>query len=411
MYLPLLIALRFLKSSTTERSISAMVSICFISIVIGTGSLTLIASIMNGFEHATHKKLQGIHSDLMIFSDESIDYPKLENVLINEFSHEIVASAPSALHHVMLQNVKDQTTGTLESSFCLLRAIDPQAELRVSTLEHMILSGFHTPITALTTSQIIIGYALAEKLKLEPGSRATLIYQQEQIDSTQQLRFGQKKVIVASLFKTGMYEFDEQLIMAPFSLVDTLFDHRVTQVSLALRNRRHETNLKTELSKRFSLEVTSWKDLYPQLVSALTLEKYAMWFILLLVTCVASLTVVALLFMFTRHKQADIALLKAMGMTDSALQKVFLFIAYLITLSATLCGIVVAASITWLLNTYPFIKLPDVYYTAYLPASLDFAIIGAMLAFAALVSFCAGLFPYNSVKSMRIAQILKGSEA
>ena len=133
-----------------------------------------------------------------------------------------------------------------------------------------------------------------------------------------------------------------------------------------------------------------------------------MWLILMLVTLVASLTIIALLFMYAKHKIVDIALLKAMGMADSAIRELFLWIATLITCSATLCGILLAALCTWLLNTYPLIQLPDVYYVSHVPATLDMTIVAAVALFALFVSLCAGLFPNSSLQTMRISRILKG---
>ena len=63
----------------TRENISVMIKICFLSILIGTCALTLVAAIMKGFETATHKKLQGVHADITINAyDKAIDYAKLK---------------------------------------------------------------------------------------------------------------------------------------------------------------------------------------------------------------------------------------------------------------------------------------------------------------------------------------------
>ena len=95
--------------------------------------------------------------------------------------------------------------------------------------------------------------------------------------------------------------------------------------------------------------------------------------------------------MYTKHKIIDIALLKSLGMSNGTIRELFLWIATLITCTATLCGVTLAAFCTWLLNTYPFIKLPDVYYVSHLPATLDLVIIASVALFALFVSLCAGL--------------------
>ena len=66
-----LIAWRYLMGSHKERSISIMVKICFLGIFIGSCSLALVMAVMDGFEQATHEKIQGIHANLIMKSSES----------------------------------------------------------------------------------------------------------------------------------------------------------------------------------------------------------------------------------------------------------------------------------------------------------------------------------------------------
>ena len=290
MRLPLLLAFRFLKSSSQEQSISTMLKICFISIVLGTGSLTLVAAIMKGFEAATHKKLKGVHADLIIDSSgKSINYPKLTEVLSAEFAESVAASSPTSLHHVMLQTTQNlEEPDVLESSICLLKAINPETEQNISALGEMITESSGPPWESFSDSSIALGESLARRLNVTLGSTITLLYQadESQAPSSDSVALERKQVTVGALFKTGIHDFDEQVIVASFALVDQMYAERITQVALTLTDSRNAPQVKEALHKRLSLDVFSWKDLYPPLVSALTLERYAMWLILMLVTLV-----------------------------------------------------------------------------------------------------------------------------
>ena len=406
----LLLALRFLQGAAYERTLSTMIRICFFSIMLGTGSLTLIASIMKGFESATHKKLQGVHSDLVISTDDgSIDYPKLTELIAKDYSHTIRASSPSSVHHIMLQ--AETSTGrdpyrTIETTICLLKSIDPHLEPLVSSLGTMITASSGIPFENLIDDTVFIGKTLASRMNVEIGSPLTLLYQPDETNNSTQLK--KKLVTVVGLYNTGIHDYDDQIVIASHKLVNQLYSERITHVALSLHEDVNIPQLKQELTDKLKLDVYSWKDLYPSLVSALTLEKYAMWIILLLVTLVASLTIVSLLFMYTTHKRTDIALLKSMGMEDHQLRHMLLWIASLVTFCATTCGIILAACGTWLLNAYPFISLPDVYFVSKLPATLTLSIVLAVYAVALFVSLCAGMFPNSAMKTMRVASTLKG---
>lgn len=409
MHLSLLLALRFLKSSAQEKTISVMIKICFLSILVGTCALTLVAAIMRGFEQATSRKLQGIHADLTINAhDKAIKYAKLKKVLMDEFADTIEAISPTSMHHVIIHNKRNEQK---EFALCLLKAINPEEEQKVTTLSSMIKTANNDPWPLLKNNTIFIGQALAEQLHCIVGD-SLILYYPENTKITHRVVLEEKKVTVGALFKTGIQDFDEHVIIASCDFARSLYPTAVSQVSIKLKDsckqaRGHEAVVIESLKKRLGLEVISWKELYPSLVSALTLEKYAMLFILALVALVASLNIMALLFMYTTQKRTDIAILKSMGMSDLSLMSIFMLVSGFITSAATFCGLLIAALIVYILNRYPFIELPDVYYVSHLPASLEPSMVFAVSALALLVSLAAGYIPARKIKSMAVARILK----
>ncbi len=426
MPLSLLLALRFLRSSSQEKTISVMIKICFFSILIGTCALTLVAAIMNGFEEATSKKLQGIHSDITINAyDQAIDYEKLKKVLDTEYANTIQAASPTSINQIIIQTSSNETQAY---TICLLKAVDPAQEQKVSKLASMITTsgggGINNDTSIHKTSgkkssggaggvwdllsgdAIFIGEALAEQLHVKVGDRVTLLYP-EQGALSHKVALEEKEVTVGALFKTGIHDFDEHVIVASFGLARQLYPSPISQVSITLKDPRQEQAVIESLKKRLSLSVVSWKDLYPSLVSALLLEKYVMLFILLLVTLVASLNIISLLFMYVAQKRTEIAILKTMGMTDRSLMSIFMILSACVSLTATTCGILLALFATFLLNRFPFIELPDVYYVTHLPATLSAPILCSIVILALIVSIIAALVPARKIKTMMVAQILK----
>ena len=418
MPLPLLLALRFLRSSGQEKNISTLVGICFFSILIGTCALTLIAAIMNGFEQATSDKLQGVHADITINAgDQAIDYPKLKKVLMAEYATTIKAMSPTSIRQIILHahadkksrkhgssKVPDEArsantesgseTASLsdEYTICLLKVIEPQEESGVTGLRSMIIDAPQAQAWSLLDNNgIFIGQALAQRLHIAVGDTVSLLYPEEE-QFNRKISLDEKEVKVAALFKTGIADFDEQVLITSFAVARQLYPTCVSSVTVMLHDSRREQSVIASLKQRLSLDVTSWKEMYPGLVSALILEKYAMFFILALVILISSLNTISLLYMYVTQKRRDIALLKAMGMADRSLMTIFIIVASLITGFATLCGIGIAALITAFLNKFPFIQLPDVYYASHLPATLNGMIVVAVMLLALLVSIGAALF-------------------
>src|SRR3972149_2036827 len=97
----LLLATRYLLRSTYEKTISTMTIISFMSIMVGTFSLALVTAVMNGFEIATHEKMQSIHAQATIQAGgHAINYDAIHAVIINEFP-EIIATSPHSIGHVI----------------------------------------------------------------------------------------------------------------------------------------------------------------------------------------------------------------------------------------------------------------------------------------------------------------------
>jgi lipoprotein-releasing system permease protein len=147
--------------------------------------------------------------------------------------------------------------------------------------------------------------------------------------------------------------------------------------------------------------------LYPDLVSSLILEKYVMFFILALITLVATLNMISLLFMQIQHKLRDIAIMKTIGLANKPIRSIFLALGVTITLLASLSGLGCAAVAGYLLERYPFIKLPDVYYVSYLPARMDFELFVVVFCATLLLGFLATWIPAQRTKRINIAHVLR----
>lgn len=399
--LTFLLARRYLLGSTYERSISTVTLICFISIFVASGSLTLVNAVMRGFQVAVHQKLQGIHADATIQSyDAPLNEQAIQQVISDEFP-EIVASSP-----VHIGNALIQSDEYAHPTVLILNGIDPHKERLVSNIETKL-----TPHGSLATivhgNTVAIGRNIADAHNLCVGDTFTLYYLDE-LSGKRKVTVHQQEALVGGIFKTGIEEYDANLIYTSLSFFHKLFSHDgADQIKITFAPTiDHEISIK-KLHQRLMLDVYSWKQLYPSLVSALQLERYAMFFILLLITIVASMNIIALLFMLIQAKKSDIAILHSMGASLRMIKSIFIAIALTITGLATTLGLLCAAGICWLLNTYPFITLPDTYYVSHLPAQLEWHMIVLVFATIMIIAILATIVPLRNIKRSAIAQVLR----
>lgn len=401
-----LIAMRYLVGTRNERNISTMVKICFLGIFIGSGSLAMVMAVMDGFERATHEKMQGIHANLIMkSSDGALDVQAIGPIIEKEFP-EIVGYSPQSIGQAILNAHDDNDMANV----VMLKGIDPEKESRTSSIvSKVIKSGSAQDLPAMVhDNHILMGSQSAATLNVTVGDRVQLIYVADQADHKGSINLEKKEAIIGGIFKTGIEEFDSGLVFCSTDLYSQMFcQNGVDQITIKLNQSADEKDIIKRLRERFGLEIYSWKDLYPALVSALKLEKYVMFFILALITLVASMNMISLLFMHIIQKQGDIAILKTMGMTNNTINAIFFTMGLSISCIASVCGLVTAWILGLLLKRYPLITLPDVYYVTHLPVNLDIKVFAIIFFVIMLISIIATWLPIRKIKTIHIADVLR----
>jgi lipoprotein-releasing system permease protein len=402
-YVTLLLAYRYMRGTAYDNTISWMVRICFLAIMIGSFALTLVHAIMHGYEQEIHKKMQGIHAQIIIRSPDALDVDAITNHIHADFP-EVIAISPSSAEYAIVRTTHHDSMPTV----VLLKGVNPELERLTSCIEQKITSCSTNLSSCIYENTVLIGHGLAQQLMVSVGDSLELLYSENTRSTGKRITMDTAPIIVGGIFKTGIDEFDSGVIYCSYDLLRQLFqDQEISTMNIKLAPYTDERKTIHALQQSLALNVYSWKDLYPALVSALKLEKYAMFLILLLITLVASLNIISLLFMYITQKRTDIAILYTLGASHSLIMAIFTSIGMCIAGTACISGIALAWIACSLLNHYPFIELPDAYYVTHLPAIMDWPLVFLVFCAVMLLSLCAtGIIAYRT-KNICIAQVLK----
>ncbi len=439
------LARKYLRFKNKDKNISFMTKVCFLGIFIGTFALMLTLIITNGFEKTIHEKMRGINADVIISAPNNrLDYNAITNAITNMFGKNIHTSGHN-IKQIILDKNKNQTV-------IIAKGIDQNREHLVSSLHKKIIAPkikaheqTYILQKLLQDDTIIIGHKTARQHKLRVGDEVTIMIPEP--GGKKKILLKKHHVTIAGIFKIGLEEYDHNVAFMSLDLLNDLFDEEgVDHITLSQEHKqkniahvwathknkfsksflydcysalkeyvarflfpdKHEKVLLTKL-KNFlpHLQIQSWKELYPALVSSLKLEKYVMFFILALISLVACMNMISLLFMQIQQKRRDVAIFKAMGLPDKKIQKIFLYAGMWLTFSASILGLTFAALAGYLLEKYPFIKLPDVYYVSHLPARLEPEIFIIVFIVIMLLGFFATLFPARRARNINIASVLR----
>lgn len=399
----LFIAWRFLQAITHENTITTMLTICGTSISVSTCALALIMAIMNGFQYATVRSLQGIHSDITIQAPagKTIDFKKIYETLEKEFPHMVEHATPIAYHHAIIQTKSVHDI----SHVIVIQGIDVPHDAKTRSVMQMLNKANKTQ--TINDQSIVMGSVLARELNIQPKNVVSLLFTTKS-STSRKLAFEKMKIPVSQLFTSGIDEFDHSVVFCTLATFKKLFPETdISEIGIKLKPGVDANKAITELKKRFKLELFSWQELYPALLDALKLERWAMFLILMLVAGITSITIVALLMMYIFHQKTTFAVFIAMGMRMRQLRLIVTLIGVAITFVATLIGILLAAGISFILEHYKLIALPDIYYIGHVPAQMSITTVVLVICLMNGVSLITSWFTTGLIKKMNVAKLLK----
>ena len=400
------VASRYLLSRRKHSFISVISVFSVIGIALGVAALIVVLGVMNGFSNNLQQKILGVNAHLIITSLQGPikDYEKLCKKIHN--IREIKGVMPFLYTEVMVSS-SNGVKGVV------LRGIDVDRAKAVLSLPKDLIMG-HLRSLASTSgiSPIIIGKELALKLGLGIGSFLNVLSPTGGVSS---LGFTPKiKVFkVVGIFDTGMYEYDSSLVYTNIHAAQDLIGFKqdvVTGIEVRLRDvykaREVASKIKNILGPYYYVQ--TWMDMNKSLFSALSLEKFAMGVILVMIVLVGSFSIITTLFMLVMEKKKDIAILMSMGAKKKDIKRIFVLLGSFIGLVGVIIGYIVGLGLGFLLERYQFIKLPkDVYYLNYLPVQyspMDLIVIGVV---AMGLCFLATLYPASQASKLEPAQVLR----
>ena len=393
MNMPSLIAKRYILRLGYKGSVSKVALISFISIALGTASLTLVTSIMNGFEVVTKQKIQNINPHLI----SSGTIKNLNKLLKHQ---AIEAAAPIATENILICSNNNEQASF--SDYAILKGVD----IKLEPLTTQLFSKFNNligPIDLLEKDYVLIGKELSNDKAIFPGDKISLC-----IPTTKNKKLNLKKieVTVLGLIDTGINEYDSNLIISSMQTLRKLSNNYKEQIGLKIKDGYNLTAIQKDL-KLSGYTFFSWQDLYPALFSALKLEKYATFIVLALILLIATINLIALIFMLITQKKRDIAILKAMGMPLKLIKKIFILFGSIIVVSASLVGLTIAFFAGIFIKNYAFIELPDVYYVSTLPIKMTPTIFLIIFSLTLFLGLLAILLALRELKNLNSAHTLK----
>jgi len=385
------IALRYLKSKKKYRAVSVTTAISIGGVAVGVMALLVVLSVMSGFHLDLQKKILGANAHIIIrdYKGAIQDFDSAAEKLKGEKG--IVSFAPFVLGQVMVSS-GNRTHGVV------MRGINPGTESQTTDILASIKEGDFRKISGEGgIPGIILGKELASNLGVMVNDTVNIVSPLGKIGPMGMLpKVRQFKV--AAIFEIGMFEYDSSLVLTSISSAQDFFDmdKTISGIEVRLKDIYQAPQIKKDLQEKlgFPYYVMDWMEMNKNLFSALKLEKFAMFVILVLIILVASFNIISNLIMNVIEKSREIAILKAIGATNRAIMAIFIFQGLFIGLIGTTIGVLGGFGLGYILNTYQIIKLPaDVYYLSHLPVKMNLFDFITVSVSAITITFLATVYP------------------
>jgi lipoprotein-releasing system permease protein len=407
------IGLRYLRSRRRETFISLITVISVLGVMIGVMTLNVVTAVMTGFEETLRDRLLGINAHISVFKpgDPLRDYEGVINQLKSD--KEVLAATPAIYGQAML------TSGTRVSGV-LVRGIDPDRVSAVMDLQRYLLNGRLSSLQAQQPIQvegrtvslpaIILGERLAKQLGVSEGSPVQII---SPVGSATAIGVIPKvrRFVVTAIMKTGMSEIDSAVVFMSLSAAQSFFDldGAVTNVEVRIHDVKDSRAVAARLQNQLGLPyfAEDWTRLWPNLFSALQLEKTVYFLVLLLMILVGAFNIVSTLVMVVMEKRKDIAILRSMGATRESIRKIFLLKGCVIGLVGTALEVLLGLAVCGLMAQYQF-SLPE---GMFLIPTVPVRVYGSNFVLVAVASFIvcflASIYPSRQAAKLDPVEIIR----
>ena len=379
--------------------------------MVGVLALITVLSVMNGFERELRERILGMVAHVTVSGTDGklTEWKSLDDKLSEH--KQVVGIAPYIQQQVML-SANGEVRGVL------MQGIEPQRQSAVSELEHNMLEG---SLDTLKDREygIAIGRELATALGAYLGDKITVITPTAKITPAGVLP-RMKRFTVTAIYKMNMRDYDSGTAFIHMDDAARLFKMKgqASGLRIKLDDLFQAQPLSYELQKELGdqVKVSDWGSDNKTFFSAIRMEKTMMFFILLLIVVVAAFNLVSSLVMVVNDKQADIAILRTVGISPNSIRKIFMIQGSIIGIFGALLGaiggVLLAANLETIIPKLESLfgaKIfpEDVFYISTVPSELHMSDVWMITVAAFVLAVVATIYPANRAASVQPAESLR----
>jgi lipoprotein-releasing system permease protein len=401
------IALRYAQARSGSALLGFISRVSMAGLVVAVALLITVLAVMNGFEHELRTRILRVVPAITLYPEENeiAEWQAVaQEVLKNP---QVTAASPLIEAQGLL------VMGSAAEPV-LLFATDPVAESKLSHFEEFTDASAWDAWLADPQS-VLISRKLANKLGVQAGGTAVVMLPGVGGDKSAP---GILSLRIAGLYETGT-EVDNHLVMAQLPLLQAQYNIKgVAAIRFSVDNWLKADaiawSLVQQLPPHYSMK--TWLQTHGNLYEAIRMSRQLVVLMLVIIIVIAAFNVVCSLVLVVTDKRGDIAILRAMGLPNSNIMRIFMMHGLLIGTMGTVIGAVAGCalalampSVAQGLQALLGVQLlsTDVYPVNYLPSDLRVVDVGVVVGVALLISGVASVYPAWRATCTQPADVLR----
>lgn len=399
------LAFRYLRSRHKRRLARVTAVAAMLGITMGVAALIVTFALANGFRDEMREKILQGTAHLSVMRADGLPINDYANLAARLQQIDGVASASATTYDGGLAR------GSQGSAYAVIRGIEGQAG-PTSQARHWLTEGSfdplfeQSPLTEGRTPPAVVGAELASRIGVSVGDIFQIIPANEAGAETM------RRLRVAGIFRSGLFEYDSTWIYVDFNLAATFAggDHSASVMSVQVKDADRVKDVGARVSAALGpgYSTVDWQQANQPLFSALALERRMGLFIIGLIIAVAALNITTMLILVVVERRRDIAVLGTLGATRLGVMLLFVIEGAVVGAIGAIAGVALGLVACYVGNYFKLVSLPaDVYSISNVPLNVRMSetLIAAAVAF--VLSVLATIYPARAAARLRPVEALR----
>lgn len=330
-----------------------------VGLILGVACLVVSMAVMSGFESTLQKSVSDVtgHVQVLIRSAEIQAQENSKEDLTQKIK-EVESSLIAATRFTYVEAVVAHQG---KISGVILQGLDPVDALQVLHLTPRIRLGqFDLSFDQVEFPKALIGVGLAEQMGLEIGDTFRIVMPLRNELDPNQFRRKLGTLQVSGIMDFGKHEFNQRMILTSLQATQQLAEIGSRYSGLLLRFKDFEKapliaqNLDREMGPGFAIR--DWRESNKNIFDAVGYERVIVFFVISVIVIAAAFNVASALFINVISRYSQIGLLKALGMSEKKILRIFQIQGLLLGLfgltGGFLLGNLLCFGVTWIESKY-----------------------------------------------------------